>query len=65
MMLQDNYPVTRVCIPRGMYAISLQGSKKAYLEPLEKIFCAAPAKTASIRGEVPNLRWRTQTSVDT
>ena len=42
-------------IPKGMYAISLQGSKSEYLAPLERIFCAAPMNTASIRGVVPNL----------
>jgi len=37
----------------GMYAISLHGSNKEYLELLLKIFCAAPTTTAIISGVVP------------
>merc|ERR1719399_2304903 len=37
----------------GMQAISLQGSKSAYFVLLDAMFCAAPTRTASIRGVVP------------
>ena len=38
---------------RGMYAISLHGSKREYLAPFDKMFWAAPTMTASISGVVP------------
>ena len=38
-----------------MYAISLQGSKREYLAPFDRMFCKAPISTANIRGVVPNL----------
>ena len=37
----------------GIYAISLQGSNKEYLELLLRIFWAAPTITAIINGVVP------------
>mmetsp|Transcript_9735 Transcript_9735/g.23392 ORF Transcript_9735/g.23392 Transcript_9735/m.23392 type:complete len:263 (-) Transcript_9735:1291-2079(-) len=47
------FPLTCVSRSRGMYAISLHGSKRAYFEPLEKMFCAAPTRTAAYRGVMP------------
>ena len=38
----------------GMYAISLHGSNNEYFAPFERMFCAAPINTASIRGVVPS-----------
>ena len=51
----------RAAIPNGIYAISLQGSNREYLAPLDKMFCAAPINTASIRGVVPNLQRKCNT----
>mmetsp|Transcript_20086 Transcript_20086/g.59649 ORF Transcript_20086/g.59649 Transcript_20086/m.59649 type:complete len:326 (-) Transcript_20086:810-1787(-) len=46
-------PLTLTSSSRGMYAISLQGSNRAYLEPLEKMFWAAPTSTAAYSGVRP------------
>merc|ERR1719231_854822 len=46
-------PLTFVSSSSGMYAISLHGSKSEYLEPLEKMFCAAPTMTAMKSGVKP------------
>merc|ERR1711977_1038 len=48
-------PLTLVSWSRGMYAISLQGSKREYFELFEKMFWAAPTKTAAIRGVIPSV----------
>lgn len=37
-----------------MYAISLQGSNRLYLDDLENTFCAAPTSTAAISGVRPS-----------
>merc|ERR1719426_771650 len=46
-------PLILVSWSRGMYAISLQGSNKEYLDDLLKMFCAAPTKTAAKSGVMP------------
>ena len=46
-------PFVLLSLSRGMYAISLQGSKREYFAPLLRMFCAAPISTANIKGVVP------------
>lgn len=43
-------PLVRTSVSRGMYAISLHGSNKLYLAPLENTFWAAPTRHAASRG---------------
>jgi len=61
--------------PLPMYAISLQGSNREYLDDLDRMFCAAPTSTANIKGVVPraavtglkkpvnNRTWKRETRV--
>ena len=60
-LFPSGFPMTSIAalpfvfdsLSSGMYAISLHGSNKAYLELLLKMFCAAPTITAIINGVVP------------
>mmetsp|Transcript_7061 Transcript_7061/g.14454 ORF Transcript_7061/g.14454 Transcript_7061/m.14454 type:complete len:206 (+) Transcript_7061:76-693(+) len=59
--LPRGFPITSIAalplvldsLSRGMYAISLHGSNKLYLEDFDMMFWAAPRSTASISGVVP------------
>lgn len=47
------YNHTLVSSSKGMYAISLQGSKRLYLALLLKMFWRAPTYTAASKGVIP------------
>ena len=44
------FPFVLSSSSRGMYAVSLHGSNSEYFADFEKMFCAAPKRTAKYRG---------------